>query len=328
MEPPPGGPMSSGHPDLDHFLGGGFRRGSSVLLAGPTGSGKTIMASMFSEAACRRGEKVLFVSFEESETQIVNAVASAGIDLNAGRDAGLLRLITYLPETAGLETHLYHHVQVLREFQPDHMIIDSISPISRMASRRAVFEYTLRLLFLSRQMGITCMLTRQIPTFNVEEALRDVDFVSQLDTVLFLNYAEIGGEVNRTALVLKSRGSAHSNQFREYRITGQGISFSDVYVGQGGMLTGTARQEQEAREYAESLRRNHLLESTRKDVERMREMVALKENAFEAALEKRVTELHLLEKEHEAMAKSEAKRRDMRQRTVKGSQNEEGRNEQ
>lgn len=177
-------------------------------------------------------------------------------------------------------------------------------------------------------MGITCMLTRQIPTFNVEDALRDVDFVSQLDTVLFLNYAEIGGEVNRTALVLKSRGSAHSNQFREYRISDDGFTFSDVYVGLGGMLTGTARQEQEARETAERLKREHLVETTRKDVARMREMLALKEKNLEASLEKRATELHILEKEQEAIAKSQAKRRRMRQRTTEGSDNEEGRNEQ
>jgi circadian clock protein KaiC len=327
-EKPLGEPMSSGHVDLDQYLGGGFRRHSSILVAGPTGAGKTIMAAMFSEAACRRGEKVLYVSFEESEMQIINAVASANIDLESPREAGRLRLVTYLPETAGLETHLYKHIQVLREFKPDHMIIDSISPISRMASRRAVFEYTLRLLFLSRRMGITCMLTRQIPTFNVEDALRDVDFVSQLDTVLFLNYAEVGGEVNRTALVLKSRGAAHSNQFREYSISDEGITFRDVYVGIGGMLTGTARQEQEAREQTERLRREHELETARRDVARMKKMLALQEDAEKATLEKREIELHLLEEESKAIAQSEFKRRRMRQRGMERSAQEEGRHEQ
>ncbi|MBD3314881.1 MAG: circadian clock protein KaiC [Chitinivibrionales bacterium] len=323
-EKPLGEPITSGHPALDEFLGGGYRRRSSVLVAGPTGAGKTIMATLFAEAACKRGEKVLYISFEESQTQIVNAVASANIKLTAAGEAGLLKLITYLPETAGLETHLYHHVQVLREFRPDHMIIDSISPISRMASRRAVFEYTLRLLSLCRQMGITCMLTRQIPTFNVEDALRDVDFVSQLDTVLFLNYAEIGGEVNRTALVLKSRGSAHSNQFREYRITSQGVTFSDVYVGLGGMLTGTARQEQEAREESESLQREYQLEATRKDLERMRRMRELKAAELDSELAKKENELDIVRKKSEAMQQAKARRRQMREGTHQPSGDKEG----
>jgi len=217
--------VPTGHAELDRMSGGGLVKGHSLLIAGPSGVGKTLFVSLFAEAACTRGEKVLLLSFEEGVGQIVASTASAGIDLQSHIDSGNLRLITHLPETAGLETHLYHHVQELRSFSPDHVIVDSITPIGRMADQRAVFEYILRLVALCRQMGATCILTRQVASFSLEDTLKDIEFVSQLDMILSLIYIQESDAVDRALLVLKTRGSGHSNRFHRYTISDDGIRF-------------------------------------------------------------------------------------------------------
>lgn len=288
---PPGEPVSTGSVQFDELLSGGYRRGSSVLLAGLSGTGKTMFCSLFSQAACERGEKVLYLSTEESPVSLRSAVGSAGIDLDGCTERGLLLMAGSIPESAGVEEHLYHHLRLIERERPAHVIVDSISPLARLGDRRTLFRYTVRLLDLCRRHGITVLLTQQTSRSGLGHALETIDFVSLLDTIVITDYAEIGGEVNRILLVLRSRGVAHSNQFREFVITDRGIQFFDVYMGKGGMLTGVARQEQEALEEADSRRKGQQLRTKEREVEELRRWFEAENASMHAKLQNAEAEL-------------------------------------
>jgi circadian clock protein KaiC len=164
-------------------------------------------------------------------------------------------ILTAMPESAGSEEHLFNTLKTIAEFQPDHVILDAVSSCKRMGTLREAYEYVMRLTNACKEKGITTILTNQTAGFQEEHEISGVDISSNIDTVLFLRYVDIGGEINRVMLVMKARGQKHSNQYREFRITDQGIEISDVYVGEGGALTGVARQEQEAKEAVEYRRK-------------------------------------------------------------------------
>lgn len=249
--------VSSGLTRLDSMLDGGFRRGSSILISGTSGTGKTTLANVFAVGACRQGEKVLYISFEESEEAIVSCMLSAGIDLRPALQEGKLRIVTAMPESAGSEEHLFNNLRTIEEFRPGHVVVDAVSSCKRMGTLREAYDYVMRLTNACKERGITSVLTNQTEGFQEENEISGVGISSNIDTVLFLRYVDIGGEVNRVLIVMKARGQKHSNQYREFRITERGIEIADVYIGTGGVLTGVARQEQEAKE-AVDLRRKQL----------------------------------------------------------------------
>jgi circadian clock protein KaiC len=250
-----GAKFSSGLPRLDAILDGGFRRASSILISGTSGTGKTTLANTFVISACKQGEKVLYISFEESGAAIISCMLSAGIDLLPAVQENKLRIMTVIPESAGSEEHLFNTLKTIEEFQPDHVIIDAVSSCKRMGTLRDAYEYIMRLTNTCKEKGITTILTNQSEGFQGDHEISGVDISSNIDTVLFLRYIDIGGEINRILLVMKARGQNHSNQYREFRITDHGIDITDVYVGEGGVLTGVARQEQEAKESVEFRRK-------------------------------------------------------------------------
>jgi circadian clock protein KaiC len=236
---------------LDTMLGGkGFYRGSSILLSGTAGTGKTSVASTFAEATCRRGERCLYVSFEESPSQISRNMATIGINLQQWVKKGRLQFQTVRPFHFGLEMHLARMIKFITEFAPEVVVIDPISGLDTSGTSLEVKAALMRLVDYLKQKGITAMLT-DLKMGGAALERTDAAISSLVDTWLVLRDLESNGERNRGLHVLKSRGMGHSNQVREFVLSDSGIQLTDVYIGPSGMLTGSARVAQEARERAE-----------------------------------------------------------------------------
>lgn len=265
-----GSPVSSGHVRLDAVLGGGYRRGSCILITGTSGTGKSTLACTFTRAACERGEKTLYINFEESQEAMVSTMLSPGIDLRPLLRNGSLEVLTSMPESMGVEQHLVRSLKSLRTFEPDHVVVDTISACQRMGSERVAFDYIVRLVNACKDRGSTIMLINQAAGFTEKQEISGIGISSIVDTTVALRFIDIGGEVNRMLLVMKSRGSTHSNQYREFLITDDGINVLDVYVGEGGVLTGVARQEQEAKEAAELLLKQQEIHQKEKELVQMK----------------------------------------------------------
>jgi len=226
--------VSSGHTDLDEVLGGGYRRGSSILIAGSSGIGKTTIANTFAKAACDRGEKLLYLGFEESEDAMVASMLSPGIDLRPAIDAGRLKVVTVMPEAFGTEKHLVRAFKLIDEFKPDHVVVDAISSFERMGSDRAAFEFAMRLVNRCKDKGITLIMTNQSSGgADDREAISGLGISSTIDALLWLRFIEAGNNLKRRLLVIKSRGSKHSSQYHDFRITDHSIEFSGESAGAG-----------------------------------------------------------------------------------------------
>jgi circadian clock protein KaiC len=304
--------VSSGHPRLDVLLDGGYRRSSSILISGTSGTGKTTLASTFVRSACERGEKVLYINFEESQEAMVSGMLNSGIDLRPAVQAGTLRFLTAMPEAMGVEEHLLPVFKAIKSFQADHVIVDAISACDRMGTKGAAYDYLMRLVNVCKEQGITAILTNQTAGFREENEISGIGISSMVDTVIFLRYIEIGGEINRMVLVMKSRGSKHSNQYREFLITDHGIEIPEVYVGEGGVLTGAARQEQEAREEAQHRRRFQEIEHKEHEVIQRRAALQAQTATLKAELEAAEAQLQALRLDEKLWQNGRTKRGEMR----------------
>lgn len=221
---PLGPHVSSGDAELDNLLGGGYRKASSILITGASGTGKTTIANTFVKAACDRGEKVLFVGFEESQASMVETMLSPGIDLRPAIKAGKLKVITAMPEAFGTEKHVVRTFAAVDQFRPDHVVVDAISAFERMGSSRAAFEFAMRLVNRCKDRGISVVLVNQSLGGAVDRlVISGLGISSIVDTILWLRYVETGDSIKRNLLVIKSRGSKHSNKYHEFRITDRGI---------------------------------------------------------------------------------------------------------
>ena len=263
--------ISTGIPRLDTMLSGkGYFRGSTVLVSGTAGTGKTSIASQFVEAACKRGEKVLYFSFEESPSQLTRNMTSIGIYLEQYEKKGLLQFHATRPTLYGLETHLTTSIKLINNFKPDIVVLDPINAFVMGENKTEVKTMLLRLLDFLKVNQITAFFT-SLSSGDSSMEIDEVYISSLIDTWLLLRDIEIGGERNRGLYVLKSRGMAHSNQIREFRLTNQGIELLDVYVGAEGVLTGSARLSQETKDDAEQLLRQQEIGSKQFSLERKRE---------------------------------------------------------
>ena len=220
---PPGPKMSSGQVQLDILLAGGYKRGTSILIVGTAGAGKTTLACLFSQAACLRGERVLYLNFEESQEAMVSNMLSPGLTLRALIKTGRLAVRSYLPEAMGVEDHLLYALNALDELQPQHVVADAISACKRMGSEHGAFEYLMRVLNTCKERGITCMYLNQATGLDIVAEISGIGVSSIIDTVILLRHLPIGGVMKRQLIVMKSRGSKHSEQFHEFRITDRGI---------------------------------------------------------------------------------------------------------
>lgn len=244
--------VPSGVPGLDAMLGGrGYYRGGSILVSGTSGTGKTSLTAHLMDASCRRGNRCLGFLFEESPSQLVRNMRSIGIDLQPWIDKGLLRLQATRPTSAGMESHLVAMHKAIDDFRPHVVTVDPITNLASIGTHAQTTVLLTRLIDFLKTRQITALFA----SLNHGDSIgtSDVSISSLMDTWLLVRDMESNGERNRVLYVLKSRGMAHSNQLREFRLTGRGIELVDVYVGMGGVLTGTARMAQEARDAAERL---------------------------------------------------------------------------
>jgi len=262
--------VSSGVARLDAMLGGaGYYRGSSVLISGTAGTGKSSLAAHFADAACRRGERVLFFSFEESPSQIMRNMRSIGIDLQPWIKNGLLQIHADRPSSAGLETHLALKHKLIGVFKPQVVIMDPLNSFVIGDNQIEVKSMLMRLVDFLKTRQITGLFTNLAQSGSPVEQT-DVAISSIIDTWLLLRDIDSGGERNRCLSILKSRGMAHSNQIREFLLTDHGVELRDVYVGPEGVLTGSARLTKEAENEATLLIRNQEVELRRVELERKR----------------------------------------------------------
>ncbi len=248
--------ISSGVDRLDSMLGGkGYYRGSSVLVSGTAGTGKTSLAAFFVDAACRRGERCLYFLFEESPSQYMRNMRSIGLDLEPWVKQGLLKFHAARPNLYGLEAHLMTMHQLTEEFDPRVVVMDPVTNLVTVGTVNEVKSLLVRLIDFFKMRQITTVFTSLSTGAQVEEST-DIGVSSLMDTWLMLRDHEFNGERNRLVHVLKSRGMAHSNQVREFCLSERGIELIDVYTGQGQLLTGTARLAQQNREKEADLERS------------------------------------------------------------------------
>lgn len=283
--------ITSGVARLDTMLGGkGYFRGSSVLVSGTAGTGKSSLAATFASATCQRGERCLYLSFEESQSQILRNMRSIGLDLEPWVKAGLLRFHSSRPASTGLEMHLALIHKQVTEFKPQAVVIDPISSFQHAGTEGDAAAMILRAVDFLKSQQITTLLTNLMSSGSPQEST-DIQISSMIDTWLLLRDIELGGERNRGLYILKSRGMAHSNQIREFRLTDHGIDLIDVYVGPEGVLTGSMRLTQEALESAAGKARRDEIERTKRLLERKRQAFDSQVAALRLQLETEEEEL-------------------------------------
>ena len=262
--------ISSGIPRLDSMLrGGGFYRGSSILVSGAAGSGKTSMAAHFVRAACERGERALYFGFEESQAQILRNMRSIGIDLAPWVERGLLQFHAARPSLCGLETHLAMILAAVTEFEPRVIVLDPLSDFLVVGSHSEVKGMLTRLIDYLKIKQITALFT-SLTSAEHEGQQSEAGISSLIDSWLLLRNLEQSGERNRALYLLKSRGMAHSTQVREFLLTDEGVDLVDVCVSAGGVMVGSARREYEARQVEEALRQKEEAARKRLQLERRR----------------------------------------------------------
>jgi circadian clock protein KaiC len=264
--------VSTGVPRLDAMLGrGGFFKGSTVLVSGTAGTGKSTLAAQFCDAACSGGERAMYFAFEESQAEILRNMSSVGIDLTPWVEAGLLEFHCFRPSLLGLEAHLFSMQKAVVEFDPAMIVKDPVSDLLRIGSDADVTAMLTRQVDFLKARGVTALFTSL--NQDGDRGHADQYIASLVDTWLLVRTMEGNGEHNRVLYLLKSRGMAHSNQIREFLLTNQGIELADVYVGPQGVLTGSARQAQEAKEHSDGTARLEDLEQRRVNLSRRRESV-------------------------------------------------------
>jgi circadian clock protein KaiC len=295
--------ISTGIERLDNMLGGkGYYRGSSILVSGTAGTGKTSIAASFADGACRRGERALYFSFEEAPKQIIRNMRSIGIRLEPWVKRGLLKFKTVRSTTYGLEMHLAMLHNEINDFRPQVVVIDPLSNLSISASLEEVKGMLSRVIDFLKMQKITAFFT-DLTHGGASLEATEAAISSLMDTWILLRDIEYQGERNRGIYVLKSRGMAHSNQIREFLITDKGIDLVDVYVGLAGVLTGTARMAQEAEEKAEDFIRGQEISAKKRELERKHKVLEARIAELRAGFEAEEEELKNFLRESESKVK-------------------------
>ncbi len=255
--------ISTGVARLDHMLGGGLFRGSTVLVSGTAGTGKTTLGANLINSACARGERTLLVLFEESPDQVMRNMLSVGLDLRRWVEEGLLRMWAARPTAFGFEAHLAILARLIEEVTPSVAVLDGLASLAHGPTGSEVTSMVARQIDLFKASGITAMAT----TLAHDETSA-AGMSSLVDTWLLLRNVESNGERNRLLFVLKSRGSAHSNQVREFVLTDSGVQLVNVYVGPDGVVTGSARLVQEAQQHRAEQQQDEDLSRRRRELQR------------------------------------------------------------
>ena len=271
------------------FGGKGYYRASSILVSGTAGTGKTSLTAHFVDAACARGERCAFFSFEESANQIIRNMRSIGIDLAQWVEKGLLRFHAARPTTFGLEMHLVKIHKIIKEFNPSIVVVDPVTALLHSGTASETRSMLLRLVDFLKEKQITALMTTLTGGSDAREQT-EVKISSLVDAWLLLRDIESGGERNRGLYILKARGVAHSNQIREFLLTDHGVELREVYLGEAGLLTGSARVTQEAKDASAAL-------LARQEIERKQFLLERKRKALEAQIAALQLELETEEQE-------------------------------
>jgi len=291
--------ISSGIADLDDMLaGGGFHRGTSILVSGVAGSGKSSIAASFAEAACAAGERALVFSFEESADQSVRNMKSLGIDIGRWIEADKLRFIATRPTFYSLEMHLAVMLREVVRFNPSIVVLDPISSFTESGDRLEIQSMLLRMIDFLKGQGVTAVFTHLMHSQDGRRVETDAGLSSLMDAWILLLNREVGGEFNRELYLLKARGTAHSNQVREFVMSDEGIKLVPPYLGENGALTGTARRNEEAKSRRSEVRR-------RADVSRAQQQLEQKRRRANAQMEALQAELDADEIELKAITNDE-----------------------
>jgi circadian clock protein KaiC len=291
--------ISSGISRLDAMVGGeGFYRGSSILISGTAGTGKTSLACYTAAASCQRGERCLYFAFEESASQLTRNMRSIGLDLQPWIKKGLLRFHSSRPTIYGLEMHLTTMHKMIEEQQPHLVVVDPISNFMAAGSISEASMMLMRLVDFLKGWQTTALFTNLTHGRGALEQT-EAGVSSLIDTWLLLRDIELNGERNRGLYILKSRGMAHSNQIREFQLTPNGIELTDVYLGPEGVLTGSARQAQEAKEKASQVRTSQEVERKRRELQRRQQALEAQVAALRLQFESDKEEMERFIREQE-----------------------------
>jgi circadian clock protein KaiC len=259
--------VTAGFPRLDAMLGGGVFRGSSTLITGVPGTSKTTLAGKFAEAACRRGERTLYVSYDEAGAQIARNLSSVGIHLETHIKSGLLRIYSARTEGISAEQHLLKLRSLIREHRPRCMVIDPLTALAKAGTLGAARNVANRLIYMVKDAGVTLLVTALSETDDPRAESTDLQISTIADTWIHLSYLVLGGERNRALTIVKSRGTGHSNQVRELILSASGPTLTDVYSAGGEVLMGTLRWEKEAEEKSRKIRYSAEFEQKRRELQ-------------------------------------------------------------
>ena len=289
--------VSSGIRDLDAMLEGrGYYKGSSILVSGMSGSGKSTVAAHFANSICQSGQRCIYFAMEESPHQIIRNMRSIGLDLEKWVDRKLLKFCARRPNLYGFETHLAAMHRDVTDFDPGAVAVDPMSSLMGSSVTGDAHSMVLRLVDFLKARAVTALFT-YLGTGFAETATTEMQISSLMDTWLLLYNRESNGEHNRELYLLKSRGMAHSNQIREFILSSEGIKLREAYVGPGGVLTGSARLAQEAKDEAARAVREQTIERRSREIERRKREIAAQVEALQAQLAREVEEDALLDRE-------------------------------
>ena len=278
--------ISSGIPDLDNMLaGGGFHRGSSILVSGVAGSGKSSVAASFAEAACAAGERALIFSFEESADQSVRNMKSLGIDIGQWIKSDKLRFVATRPTFYSLEMHLAVLLREVTRFNPSLVVLDPVSCFTESGDRLEIQSMLLRMIDFLKGHGVTAVFTHLMHSQDGQRVETDAGLSSLMDAWILLLNREVGGEFNRELYLLKARGTAHSNQVREFIMSHEGIKLVPPYLGESGALTGSARKNEESKSRRAEVRRRADILRAQQQLEQKRRRAKAQMEALQAELD-------------------------------------------
>ena len=300
--------VSAGIERFDAMLGGGLFRGSSTLITGAPGTSKTTLIGKFAETACQRGERTLFVSFDEGADQILRNLSSVGIDLQAHVQSGLLRMYSGRTEARSAEEHLIKLRALIRDHQPRCMVIDPLSAMAKAGGISAARAVANRLIHLMKDSKITVVISALIEGNDPQAEATDLQISTIADTWIHLSYLVRSGERNRALTIVKSRGTWHSNQVRELVLSEAGPMLTDVYSAGGEVLMGTLRWEKEAEENARQQQRQAEFEHKQRELEFAEADTRARIKALELDLQRQQAELALYTLDGEARVLSSSER--------------------